>query len=471
MRTTQYRATILFFLSVAAIGFVVYSSFGLSSDEGIGLNAAWQLLSGKKLYIDFIEYVSPGVAYVLFWAWTLIGGASYASARIVSIVFFLISAFGLFRVVRRVSGRDEPARYAVLLWLFSCLSFANHNVWSSYVAIWATLALLYALDRRDAWAALLAGALSGLTFMFLQTKGVALLGAVAVSLLLVSTVPLRARVRHVAIAVAGFVLTTIPLVFVWDWHTLLDRLFLYVFRGEYFSHTLIQPTFVVLELLIVGCMLTVSFLNRRKDFFALTFVQVALFACSANLVDVYHLGYVIFPALALGVAWLDRRISQRIRNRTVPVAHLTLILALTVLFAFFLPRDNALGIRLYRFENSVYRTDAALRDASVFLVDSAVRSARSLYAGPFIPEFYPLLHLPNPFSVSNLLLCGPTCQEATLDVFKREAPDIAFLAYGISDRFGYRRDNPVDAYIQTTYVKCGRLQWGDFYTYTKVPCE
>ena len=173
------------------------------------------------------------------------------------------------------------------------------------------------------------------------------------------------------------------------------------------------------------------------------------------------------------MVWLDQGLPSRIRHSAIPVTHLVVIAAVAALVAFFIiPRGSPLGMQEYRMEDSAYRPDAVLRATNILLGDPVVRRARSIYAGPFIPEFYPLLGISNPFPASNNILLGdPAIQERMLEVFKRETPDIAFLSYGIPGWFRYDRNNPFDTYIRTTYTNCARLQRGEFYVYTKIPCD
>ncbi len=88
---------IVWWLCLLLITILFHSKHILDSDEGVILDGAWNLLNGKKLYIDFFEFITPGSFYIVLWAWKIFG-ASYWVAKFLSILIIFFSAVGLYKI-------------------------------------------------------------------------------------------------------------------------------------------------------------------------------------------------------------------------------------------------------------------------------------------------------------------------------------------------------------------------------------
>ncbi len=456
--------TVLFWGCVAFIALLVFSTHLLSSDEGTVLNAAWQLWHGKHLYVDFVEFITPGAPYVVFFTWKLLGAASYVGAKLVSILFFVLAAVGLYQCTKHVVRRPEHALFAALVLIPLSAVAANHNIYSAFVAVWFLDALLRAIDRPRVPQALTVGFWSGLTFLFLQTKGLALLAVAIVLLLVFGSADVRSRFSRAGSAVLGFLIPVAPLFLAWGWRTLIDAWFLLPMRGAYLAHTLVQPAVLAAEVLLVALMVLAAVRWRDRRLWALAAVQAALFLSSLNLVDIYHLLFNAFPCVVFSAAVLSRaRGRWPFHLPAHPGRHpeyVALLPAAVALLTFFRPSPLVAP-----FYSSIYYVDLMGHGLGGIFNDPRVEAAPSIYAGPFLPGFYFELRKPNPFPVSNLMLCDGACQSRMIGVFQQAAPEFAFLGYAITDVFGYDHNNPLDTYIRMHYRSCGSTSPGSGVVY------
>jgi hypothetical protein len=83
-----------------------------------------------------------------------------------------------------------------------------------------------------------------------------------------------------------------------------------------------------------------------------------------------------------------------------------------------------------------------------------VAAARAIYAGPFLPGLYYALGKPNPYFVSETVVCNADCRARLLGQIEAVRPEIAFLDYEMIRHLGYDENNPVDGYFRDRYVNC-----------------
>ena len=161
------------------------------SDEGYTLNAAWQLWGGMRMYDDFRLFVGPGSGYLIYWFWKLVGTPSFLAARVVSLGMSFGATTGLYLILRGLGVRAVGLAVAVTAWLMTSTLYVtlNHNPFSSFAAVWFTFFLLRALSTERPRDFALAGVAAGVVFLFLQTKGLAVVGA---AVLFTGAIELRA---------------------------------------------------------------------------------------------------------------------------------------------------------------------------------------------------------------------------------------------------------------------------------------
>jgi hypothetical protein len=150
-----------------------------SPDEGILLEAAQRMLGGKKLYIDFFGYMSPGS----YWLQELVfrfAGLSLRAARLIVILDFALQCSLIFWLVSRFGYRGTAWAVTALFFLFEAsnpnLILPGHR-WDS--AALSLLAVTLGLEgawtgKRAYWIA--AGALAA--FASICTPSIGVLGLI-----------------------------------------------------------------------------------------------------------------------------------------------------------------------------------------------------------------------------------------------------------------------------------------------------
>ena len=187
----------------------------VEQDEGYTLTGAWQVSNGLVLYRDIFDYVPPGAYYllaVLFWLF----GASYAVAKIFSIILVVLGGYGVYRLGKHFAlGR---MRYLPPLWW---LFLSDHHVLINYklyvlvAVIWAVECILAArvvgvsVDayKKRHWSLLVfaAGALSGIAVLVHHARGAAIVAAVVIFIMV------DRRFRALPSYLAGLVIALLPL--------------------------------------------------------------------------------------------------------------------------------------------------------------------------------------------------------------------------------------------------------------------
>jgi len=83
-----------------------------------------------------------------------------------------------------------------------------------------------------------------------------------------------------------------------------------------------------------------------------------------------------------------------------------------------------------------------------------VAAAHAIYAGPFMPGLYFALGKPNPFFVSETVVCDGVCQRRLIAQIQQVKPEIAFLDYDMIRHLSYDENSPVDVYFRDRYLAC-----------------
>lgn len=196
------------FLFVAACGYLwLFRDFTtLNGDEGIVLQGAQRILSGKVLYRDFFSFYTPGSYYFTALIAKLFGN-SMQVARTTLVLFGGMFAVLTYSLTRRICSRWSAMAAAVLSTL-TCLPYrflVTH--WDATAVAFLTLyfAVLWIEKGRLAHGFLL-GSFSALTFLFEQPKGMGLLLGLAAGIgVIVWRGPMgRLLWRQAPIIAAGF---------------------------------------------------------------------------------------------------------------------------------------------------------------------------------------------------------------------------------------------------------------------------
>jgi hypothetical protein len=172
---TATSRKILFYLFLGAGIFFLGIRYNLNFfDEGVGLVGAERVLRGELPYLNFWTIYGPG-GYYLFAAWMGIWGATVMSARILTAILMIFSAFVIFLLVKKHSNirYGLMAYFASILWL-STVPFNARAIAPAILCMLITISFAdeyFSSRRKDP---IFIGFLCGLTTVFRHDYGMIL---------------------------------------------------------------------------------------------------------------------------------------------------------------------------------------------------------------------------------------------------------------------------------------------------------
>jgi len=459
---------VIFWLSLIVLAFLFFSDHKLNADEGMVLNSAWQLYHGKIMYYDFFQYTTPASAYIIYWLWNLFGSASYLIAKIFSIIFAMFSLVGIYLILKKLTKKKVIIIFSVLLWLIALRYYPliNHNVYSSFIAVWFFYILLLALEQNKKYLCIISGAVLAVLFLFLQTKGLVLFIISILYIFLFASIRFKEKIKLILLIMIGFVFMIAPVLLFWDFQTLFYSWFIFPFSADYMGHTSIFIYLIALEIFISFVMVISALKLKDKTLWLLAFFQIGLFLSTTNVIDVPHLMINSFPLwifLALMVEKFIVRVNLGVKLAIFP---LSIIIISFVFISFYL--------RLPPFDYNIYNIDILDKKIGIFVATkiSEIKDAEHIYAAPFMPGIYFELDKPNPFYYSdNMALCDDQCLDKTLITFKKVAPEFVFFDLEMAEKFNYDSDNPLDNFIKQNYILCQDSKSSSLLIYARNNCQ
>jgi Dolichyl-phosphate-mannose-protein mannosyltransferase len=186
-------------------------------DEGVLLRGAEQILKGRRLYVDFFEFLPPA-GFDLTAAWLGLTGVSFVSARLLAILTIVGTACFTFLACRRACKNAPLSALLTIGWLVMSQgewTQVNHHWFAtmfSMVAAWASLCSIEAPHQRWRWP-LIAGLAAGTAAMVTPTRGALAMIAAATPFL-----SLRRQWRELTVYLLGGALVPLGLIayVVWD---------------------------------------------------------------------------------------------------------------------------------------------------------------------------------------------------------------------------------------------------------------
>lgn len=425
---------------------LLHARNSLDGDEGVVLNGAWNLVNGRVLYVDFFEFLPPGSFYLVVAAWKTLGDG-YWTAKGVGIAALAVAAVGVWRIGALVAPQpSRPVPQAALLAgpLLFCLFSGywptiNHNAFHMPLAVWSTYFLLRGLQTQSWRPHAAAGLLCGAGVWFLQHRSALMAAAALLVLIGVAATDGRAgRWRGPAAYLGAFLVPLLGLLLLWPPSLLFQNLIVFP-ATHYLDVNVVEPT---LFLWTASFVLAGAWLLRNRGHATvrlLLMLQAALLLGALQRPDPSHVTAALFPLLALlpALAGDDMAWRQRALKLAVAAGLASLTLPLVALAA----TNRALLL-----------TDWSRHPALEF-VRARCGPSPSLYAGPFAPGLYYETRRLNPTRYSILLPRLHTdAQFAQARADLAEHPPPCILShYGVAQKFGYSKDNPVDRWIAANY--------------------
>lgn len=461
---------IIFWVTIIFLSFTVFAYHDANSDEGMVLGAAWQLWHSKVMYKDFFEFIAPGSAYTIYWVWKILGEATYISAKLTSILFFLVSAIGIWLITKRLSKRSISACLALAGWFYAVtfMPIINHNGFSSFIAVWVAYCLLLAQDKQKTWLYFITGALGAITAFFLQTKGGFLIAVSFIAPLITPHLTPKQRWQNLMAVGLGAFLTSFALWHEWSLPLLWQSLITY--PSQFYwqcSLSVSWPSIIFIEIATITAWAFWGKVWRYSEYTLLWLIQLGLFLSSINLPNIAHFTINIFPAIIVASIKMGPMLSQDWRD-LLPVRKIVFLIAsIAVMVALIALR---LSLLIYIPTHNIYVID--WRNKSIMdNMPPLVKNAKTIYAGPFLPDFYFELNKPNPFPYSMMLVCDKQCEQAMLQAFIKEKPDVVLLNYKMVKRLNYNYSSPLDTYIAKNYHFCDKISPLPVLIFTRTNCE
>ena len=423
-------------LAVALV--LIHWRFEMNSDEGVILNAAWNLLHGRKLYIDTFEFIAPGGPYLIALWWKTVG-ASYESARALALALQLSAAYALYLCARELGLRRFVFLPALIFVLAS--SFwppINHNAFNLVALAWALYFFLAGLNRGKEniyW--ILSGFTTALSILFLQHKGGVLFVSLA-SLLLALSFAKQISFKSFWIFIVSTLLP-LSLVFLF-WPAQLLYQDLIRFPSLHYHATNIVPLVLWYGSLGISALIlalaAAAQHNKRVLVFSLGFLSVCLLLASLPRADGAHILQALVPSYLLLALVFETCLKPHDR--------------------FFIILCWLIGMSLVIIKNPPFTASA---DLILDGINYFCPGAKTFYAGPFLPSVYfetrTLSTTPYSFLITNQQTEAQFSEAA--EKLKASPPDCAVLDYDIVNKFSHDQNNPVDKFIKINYRLSGQL--------------
>ncbi len=320
-----YRRLLTWGVFTALLASIVYRSlnYSLNADELEAVHAAWKVLQGERVYLDFFEHHNPLFYFVLA---PMVGAwGEHSSTLVVCRLAMLPFVGGMvlitFVVGRRVFGPRTATLAALLLMASPCFVAkameVRPDVPQTFFELLALLLLCPRRGRPSVWACGGAGVCLGISFLFLQK---AIFFGAALGIILLWRIARRQMgAAGVLAMVVGALLPLLP--FAW-WLVSQNDLQQYVFvnwtfNAHYYGESgpwilvknvaripVYQPGICVLAMM---ALLSVPRQAKRQEIILLTLCTGLLLALARSPHLQYWLPFLPLLAILAAVAFVRMR--------------------------------------------------------------------------------------------------------------------------------------------------------------------
>lgn len=428
----------LFFLFLIII---FHCNHTLNADDGLILNGAWNLINKKILYVDSFEMIPPASFYLNYWGFKLFG-VHYMTAKIISMVFLLLGAIGVYKIVNKIQKNKLNIITPLLfILLSSCWVIINHNLYNIVSIIWATYFFAIGIEKKSTILFILSGLISGLSVLFLQQKGLVFI-IVSTLFLIILTLKTKNWPRKTLAYIGFSILPMLTLLLKWPFKLLYESLIIF----PLFNYIEVNKTSYIFffVFLFIFILTSLTLLNKKnKTINYLLFVQFFFLLTTIPLPDHYHITLISFPLLIL----LPVIIGSSKKTKTLFFVKIYLAIGF---LSFFLLSLSLLGTPPFYF----YKNDKSPNNIIEYIKNEC--EGDYLFAGPFSPEIYFETKKINASSYSVLIQKQQTKEQfrAVLEQLKINQAGCAILIYypNIKNKFKHDGNNIVENYIKEAYT-------------------
>lgn len=451
-RTEKSFLIALFFFTI-----LIHSRHALNADEGVVLSIAWNIFNGKVLYFDIFEFVAPGAFYLIFFVWKIFG-VSYFAARYTAAIAIFLSAVGIVKI----SFEIEKSKSAFIIATFFVLStgywpIVSYHSFNLLFLIWSALYYIKSLKSQNMANPIISGVLNGVAILFMQHTGIYMFFSLIIFYLFIFFIKYNSSYlrKMLSFSIAN-ILTISVLFFTWPPTLLFNNLVIFpLFNYEEVAK--IPLTLIYLFLFALFVIAYTLWEKRKTELYFLFYIQTVLLISSASLADHFHVTKFLFPIYSL----LPFFLSTLIR---MPDKKIKLVYGLFFcLLSIYIVSQSFATIYKHLLSTGKYQREV-IEKAKIFCSNS-----ESIYAGPFIPNFYFELRKNNPSPHYWLITNHHTSEqfEEVLNGLKEFEPECIILNYSKVGKYHYNTDNPVDNYILSNYFFAE--SFGSFLFYKKMP--
>jgi len=445
IKTVSWQKS-LWWLGLLGLTIFLHFNHGLNGDEGVTLNGAWNLINGRRLYgNDFFEFIPPGSFYLLFGIWKIFG-VSFLAAKTLAITLLFLGAIGLHEtgkliIKNRVIISLIPLTFIILSgwwWII------NHNTFNLAFLIWSCYFFIRGLDNLKKSNFIASGLLAGIAILFLQQKGLALLGSICLFLIFLSFK--KRQKEYLKSSLTLIIASLLPLLLLcfWPLKTIFYNLIEYPFFGYLAANRGSYSLLIVSLILWVLGLLTLTTIKEKSDkIWLLMVVQFCLLLTTYPLPDAYHVSQIIFPILLITFYLTSEFLKKYKQKITKNVLIIVLMTALWCMFLIDLVLNTP---NFYSWEKN--------RNYELISYINSNCPGQYLYSGPFMPNLYFETKKLNVTPYSFLITQQQTPLQFidALNNFKGRRPSCAVLVYPNSfARFRHNQNNILEKYIKENY--------------------
>lgn len=412
------------------------------SDEGLILDGAWNLLNGRELYTDFFEFIPPGSFY-LVWLIIKIFSVNYFPVKVISLLIFLFGAMGVFQISKKLS--PSKLNYLPPFILITASFFwpiINHNIYNLTLLIWSTYFFINYLQNKLNRDLIFSGLIAGLSLLFLQQKGLAIIFAQGMFLIYYSYPTKTKNIFKQVSIYSAAALTPLVLLFLkWSPTFLYETLISFVLQNYIDVN---KMSYTIMNFFLLTSLIAAIILKSQKSFIVhfLLWLQFCLLLTTFSRPDNYHVVLVLFPLFSL----IPSIIKERWGKINPIFTYLEISLIGSILFCLVFPSVFFIATNPPRGKSN------PLYNLVDYIKENCPRE-NDLYTGPFIPGLYFETAKLNP-TPYYILLTGFQNENFFAETKKHleeNSPRCIVMNYQIVEKFHYNKNNLVDNYIRENY--------------------
>ncbi len=427
----------LYYLLLLALSIFFYYKHVLNADEGVIINGSWNLFNNLNLYTDFFEIIPPGSFYLIYYGFKLFG-PYYTVANIISLLLVWGSAIGIYKSLDLIK-RNKANFIFPLFFILSLipLPIINHNLHNLFFLIWSVFFFLRGLKNNSNLFFLLSGLFGGLATIFLQQKGLIMIGFSFLYLLIYNVK--NKKIKNTIFYGIGACLPILLLFLKWSPKFLYQNLIAF----PMLTYWEVNKTsfLLLLAFFLIFIYFFIYLKNKSNIINYLLGIQFFLLLSVIPLPDFYHIILMIFPMLILIP-------SLFINDQTKETKIFIIVLVVIITFS---------SIRYLATSFTPFYSYSKNKSNNFIEYINQNCPGKYIHSGPFFPNLYFETKKLNDTNFDVLIekQNTPSQFSKALDDFKKNEPSCAVLFYyeNISRKFKHQGNNQLEIYIKENYTQ------------------